>query len=154
MVSIRESEPSDISDIVAVVNCAFAVEKFFIAKDRTHEKEIAAMRTRGIFLLAEEDGALLACVWLELKQDRAYFGLLSVDPSQQKRGLGRTLVTAVEDRAKAAGCGVMDIRVVNLRTELPPFYESLGYRITATEPFSEPEATSLPCHFLLMSKPL
>jgi ribosomal protein S18 acetylase RimI-like enzyme len=61
------------------------------------------------------------CVYVELRGDRGYFGMLSVDPSRQGRGVGRRLI----DRgryARANGCTAMDIRVVNLRTSLPPFY--------------------------------
>ena len=43
---------------------------------------------------------------------------------------------------------------VNLREELPPWYGRLGYRATGTEPFSRHERTTLPCHFIVMSKQL
>ena len=152
--NIRESRAADVPAMEALINRAFEVEKFFIARDRTTAAETAAMRDKGVFLLAEENGLLLACVYVELRNDRGYFGVLSVDPAQQKRGLGRTLVLAAEDYARTKGCKAMDIRVVNLRTELPPFYDKLGYKTIATEPFSMPEDASQPCHFLVMSKPL
>jgi hypothetical protein len=47
----------------------------------------------------------------------------------------------------------MDLSVVNLRTELPRFYDRLGYTETGTAPFTDPRATR-PCHFVLMSKRL
>jgi hypothetical protein len=47
----------------------------------------------------------------------------------------------------------VDIRVVNLRTELPPFYRRLGYVEQRTEPFTDPRAHR-PCHFICMSKTL
>lgn len=48
----------------------------------------------------------------------------------------------------------MDLRIVNLREELPPFYRRLGYVETGTAPFQEEIKSKLPCHFVLMSKPL
>jgi hypothetical protein len=48
----------------------------------------------------------------------------------------------------------MDLRIVNLREELPPFYRRLGYVETGTAPFPEEIKSKLPCHFVLMSKPL
>jgi hypothetical protein len=48
----------------------------------------------------------------------------------------------------------MDIRVVNLRTELPPRYRKLGYVLSGTEPWPEGVPSKLPCHFLCMSKDL
>jgi len=38
-----------------------------------------------------------------------------------------------------------------MRTELPPFYKSLGFVDAGTEPFDEPLLTQ-PSHFLLMTK--
>jgi hypothetical protein len=48
----------------------------------------------------------------------------------------------------------VDISVVDLRTELPPFYRRLGYVETGTAPFPDPAKAKRPCHFILMSKPL
>ena len=83
-----------------------------------------------------------------------YFGLIAVQPAQHGRGVGRTLVEAAEARLLGAGCRAVDIRVVDLRTELPPFYRRLGYVETGTAPFSDPQKATRPCHFILMSKTL
>ncbi len=55
---------------------------------------------------------------------------------------------------RGPGCRFVDLRVVNLRQELPRFYQKLGYAQSGTEPFPEDTATLLPCHFLIMSKSL
>ena len=72
----------------------------------------------------------------------------------QHRGLGRRLVDEAENYARACGCRAMDLRIVNLRAELPPFYRRLGYIETGTEPFPAEIKSKLPCHFVVMSKPL
>ena len=91
---------------------------------------------------------------MELRSERGYFGMLSVNPALQGRGLGRRLVDAAENYARAQGCTAMDIRVVNLRTELLPFYRKLGYAETGeVEPVDDPRALQ-PFHFVTMSKPL
>jgi GNAT superfamily N-acetyltransferase len=108
----------------------------------------------GRYLLAEDNGALIACVYVELRGQRAYFGLLGVDPSRQGQGLGRKMVEEAESYARAAGCEFMDLRIVNLRTELSPFYQRLGCVATGTEPFAADAKPSQPCHFIKMSKPL
>jgi GNAT superfamily N-acetyltransferase len=77
-----------------------------------------------------------------------------LDPAQHGKGLGRTLVEAAEARFRRAGCRAVDISVVDLRTELPPFYRRLGYVETGTAPFPDPDKATRPCHFILMSKPL
>jgi len=91
---------------------------------------------------------------VELRGQRGYFGLLAVDPARQGEGFGRKMVAEVEDCARAAGCEFMDLRIVNIRAELPPFYRRLGYVETGTEPFAADARPTQPCHFVKMSKPL
>ena len=152
---MNSASPEDIPDLLRVINAAYEVEKFFVEGDRTNEDTIRRMMSAGVFLTTrDESGRLAGCVYVELRGDRGYFGMLSVDPSMQGRGLGRQIVDAAEDYARANGCIAMDIRVVNLRTELPPFYRKLGYVETGQiEPASDPRGLQPFC-FVRMSKPL
>jgi predicted N-acetyltransferase YhbS len=145
---------ADVDSIVRVINAAFRVERFFIDRDRTDADKIRALLKTGVFLVAEDARRMIACVYLELRGERAYFGLLAVDPSCQKRGVGKDMVAVVEDYARAAGCRFMDVRIVDLRAELPPFYRRLGYVETGTEPFKADSEPKIPAHFINMSKPL
>lgn len=151
----RLATAADIDSIVRVINDAFRVaESFFVDRDRTDAAKISAMMKSGKFLVVEGDGQMTACVYVEIRVERAYFGLLAVDPSRQKKGVGRAMIAAVENYAREAGCRFMDMRIVNLRVELPPFYKRLGYSETGTEPFAADAEPKLPCHFITMSKPL
>jgi len=152
--ALRTARPADVGAVTAIINAAYQVERFFIDGDRTSEDEVRRYMAKGAFLVAEEDGRPAGCVYVEQRGDRGYFGLLAVDPAQHGKGLGRTLVEAAEERLRRAGCIAMDISVVDLRTELPPFYRRLGYVETGTAPFPDPEKATRPCHFILMSKPL
>jgi len=153
--SVRRADSGDVEAIAALINSAFRVEAFFIEGDRIDVPEVRALMAKGTVLLAPaSDGRIAACVYLEIQGERGYFGLLSVDPSLQGGGFGRQLVAEAEDVCRAAGCEVMEIWVVNLRQELPPFYRRLGYVETGTEPFPATKPTKQPCHFLRMSKPL
>ena len=80
--------------------------------------------------------------------------MLSVDPQQQGKGLGRLLIDASEGRLRELGCRQVEIEVVNLREDLLPFYERFGYTKTEERPFTSPERASQPCHFIVMTKPL
>jgi GNAT superfamily N-acetyltransferase len=112
------------------------------------------MQQAGAFLVARDAvGDIAGCVFVDVRDSRGYFGLLSVDPSRQHLGIGRSLVDAAEARARAAGCVAMDIRVVNLRAELPAFYQRLGYAEIGVETANEPRALR-PFHFVRMSKAL
>lgn len=141
---------------MALINRAFAVESFFIRGDRVSPQRLRDYAQAGRFLLAEENGQLEGCVYVELHGKAAYLGLLSVDPARQKSGLGRRLTAAAEEFAREMGARRIDLTVVNLRTELPPFYQKLGYTLAGTEPIREdmvPRVTQ-PCHFIRMTKPL
>jgi hypothetical protein len=50
----------------------------------------------------------------------------------------------------------MDLKLINLRTELPGIYEKMGYRISGTEPYPAERSHMLtqPVHFLCMTKEL
>jgi GNAT superfamily N-acetyltransferase len=152
--AIRAAEPSDAPQIAALVNLAFRVERFFVYADRTNFDQISAMFQTGTFLLAEIASQPRGCVYLELRGDRAYFGLLSVDPVHQRQGVGRELVGEAECRARDAGCNFMDILIVNVRTGLIPIYARMGYVESGTAPFPANVPTKIPCHFLRMSKNL
>lgn len=154
-VRIRIAEPSDARQIMAVINSAFRVaEEFFCGEDRITLEEVERLFTTGTFLIAEIDRLLGGCVYVELRGDRSYLGLLSVDPSQQQGGLGSLLMNAGEKHCRERGAGFMDIYLVNLRTELHPFYQKRGYVETGTLPFPPEVPTKLPCHFITMAKAL
>ncbi|MGC2301643.1 MAG: GNAT family N-acetyltransferase [Acidobacteriaceae bacterium] len=154
--NIRFAEESDLPALMALINNAFKVEAFFIVRDRLIPEETLQYFQKGRFLLAEENSALTGVVYVELRGDRSYLGLLSVNPSLQKSGVGRRLMAAAEEFAREMGSHHMDLTVVNLRTELPPFYRRLGYTENGTEPIRAemvPRVTQ-PCHFIRMTKPL
>jgi ribosomal protein S18 acetylase RimI-like enzyme len=109
---------------------------------------------KGKFLLAEDAAGLAGCVYVELRGDRGYLGLLGVDPARQGAGLGRKLMDAAENYFREAGCRAVDLRIVSARTPLPAFYRHLGYVQTGTAPLPSDAPVKVPCHFILMSKTL
>ena len=151
----RVAEVTDAPAIMAVINAAFRrAESFLIDRDRVDLEMVRSLLERGKFLVAEDGGVLAGCVYIELRGDRAYLGLLSVDPDRQKAGLGSQLMNAAENYCARAGCRFMDLRIVNVRRELPAFYRHRGYVETGTAPFTPGLNPKVPCHFVEMSKPL
>ena len=151
----RMATESDFDPLLRLINSAFEVERFFKDEDRLNDARLHEYFRKGVFLVIEEDGHLAACVYVERNGDRAYLGLLSVDPAKQKSGLGRRLTAAAEEFAREMGAHFMDLTVVNLRAELPGMYEKLGYRVTGTAPFPVDQMpVTQPCHFVCMTKEL
>jgi GNAT superfamily N-acetyltransferase len=149
-VEIRRAGTEDAETLVRIINLAFQVEKFFITGDRIDLAGVRDFLAKGEFLMAGAE----ACVYIEARGDRCYLGLLSVDPALQGTGMGRRLMQAAEERARQIGCRAMDLRVVNLRAELPAFYRRLGYRENGTSEFPPEVPVLRPCHFVHMAKVL
>ena len=80
--------------------------------------------------------------------------MLAVDPAQQKSGIGSRMMREAEDFGRRAGCKFADIRVVNVRPELPLIYSKLGYVESGVESAAVIKTATMPVHFVTMSKPL
>lgn len=154
--NIRTATQADLPSLLKLVNSAFAVERFFKNQDRLNAGDLEAHFRSGAFLLTEDAGTITGCVYVTRHGDRAYFGLLAIDPSRQKTGIGSRLIAAAEEFARETGARFMDLRFINLREELPPIYEKLGYRVTGTAPYPSEREHMLtqPVHFICMSKEL
>jgi GNAT superfamily N-acetyltransferase len=151
----RLAVPDDAPALAALISLAYRVEDFFKIGDRTDAAEVREKMTHGAFIaLEDEDGTLAGSVYVTAGNGVGYFGMLSIDPARQGQGLGKRLILEAEEHCRRAGCREMQLEVVNLRAELPPFYRRFGYVESGTRPFSETERTSRPCHFIVMSKPL
>lgn len=154
--TFRFAEESDLPALMALVNQAFHVERFFHIGERLDEERTRSYFRKGRFLLAEDAGEMIGCVYVQMHGEEGYLGLLSVRSDRQKTGLGRRMVAAAEEFAREMGARRMDLTVVNLRTELPPFYQKLGYTILRNEEVPDELARRVnqPIHFVRMSKPL
>lgn len=152
---MRVAASLDVESITELINTAFRqAESFFIESDRIDSESIRSLMGKGQFLVTAENGVYIGCVYLELRGERAYLGLPSVDPKLQRRGIGSALMKTAEEECAKAGCRYMDLKTVNLRTDNRAFYERRGYVETGTEPFPAGLNTKLPCHFVNLSKRL
>jgi GNAT superfamily N-acetyltransferase len=151
---IRFGQNSDVEALSRLINEAFRVEQPFIEGERIDPDGVRAYMEKGKFLLAEDPSGLVGCVYVELRVDRGYLGLLGVAPPRQGAGLGRKLMEAAENYFREASCRAIDLRIVSARTPLPAFYRHLGYIEIGTTPFAPDVPVKVPCHYILMSKSL
>jgi ribosomal protein S18 acetylase RimI-like enzyme len=149
---IRSADVADVDALVRLINSAFRVEQTFIEGDRIDAEGVRSYMAKGKFLVAADSTGLVACVYVEIRGDRGYLGLLGVDPLLQGTGLGRKMMDAAEDYFREEGCRAVDLRVISLRTPLPAFYRHFGYQETGTAPFASDVPVKAPCHYILMSK--
>ena len=151
MALTRIASPEDTEALMRLINAAFVVERSFIDVERVRLDEVRELQARGAFLVA---GEMEACVYVEVRGGRGYFGLLSVDPARQGCGLGRAMVEAAEAHCRDRGCRWVDLRVVSVREDLPPFYRKLGYVESGVEEFVSEFPTKMPVHLVKMEKAL
>ncbi|RSK49936.1 GNAT family N-acetyltransferase [Hymenobacter rigui] len=111
----------------------WTTESHLLAGQRTDEADLREqLRSPGAtFLLARTAAQeLVGSVYLQQQGPDLYLGMLSVEPTQQDRGIGRQLVNAAEDIARTQGCTGIRITVISVRHELLAWYERLGFRRT------------------------
>ncbi len=141
MPTIRLAVAADLSEVLRVVNLAYQVEAFFIAGDRITTAELRERfeRPGAEFLVIDgaEAGRLVAAVHFEARGDHGWFGLLAVDPAAQRAGHARALMAAMAGRCQALGLPALQLEVVDLRTELPPFYAKFDFVEVARKPFPD-----------------
>jgi len=147
MVELREATEAEYPEIVALTNRAFrrtgteaswnvenVIEGDRITADLLRE-DLAAPGCQ--LFIWREAGEHIGHVRLEPKAGGVwYLGLLTVRPDRQDQQLGRRLLTASEDYARAQGGTRIRMTVVNTRDTLIAWYQRRGYELTGeTEPF-------------------
>lgn len=124
--------------------------------ERTSREELdALLADPAVTILTARDGeTLIGCVAVTRKnRSLAYLGMLCVLPTLQSAGLGRRLLDAAEDHARAEGVAAMEMTVIEGRDALIGWYERRGYaRSGETRPF--PVLRDPPITFLVLEKPL
>jgi GNAT superfamily N-acetyltransferase len=118
-------------------------------------ESVREMLASGTFLLGEQDGRLVACVFVGAQGERAHIGLVSVEPARQGAGLGSRLLAGAESHCRSAGYREMELRFINHRTELQRFYQRQGFAETGLiETLPDTKRIRVPFHFVQMVKRL
>jgi N-acetylglutamate synthase-like GNAT family acetyltransferase len=153
-VSVRRARPTDVPALADLVNKAYAIEEFFVDGDRTTRDEIERLVSSFVVLERVDSKQLAAAVYVEsTSSDGGYFGMLSVDPAMQGKGLGTRLVRVAEALCEAMGATSVRLRIINLREELGRWYKSLGYQEVGTAPYTH-RPVKQACHFVEMRRSL
>ena len=88
--------------------------------------ELAQGGTRT-YVVAEEDGTVVAYAGLAAMPDEAYVQTIGVEPAHQRRGLGATLLTALLDDAKRRGLPRVGLEVRVDNAPAIAMYEAFGF---------------------------
>ena len=85
-----------------------------------------------------ENGKILASVAVTDEEQGLYFGMLSVEPGLQGKGIAKFIMNQIEELARSKNFSHVRLSVIDLRTELIAYYVRRGFKPTGNwEPFPE-----------------
>jgi ribosomal protein S18 acetylase RimI-like enzyme len=131
----------DIVELNKLINSAYrgehskkgwTTETFILSGERVDEEELAAIINNpnvNIFKYVEQN-IILGSVLLEIKVDKLYLGMLSVNPDLQNGGIGKKILAFADDFAVKNNCKIIEMTVISTRTELISWYNRNGYKDT------------------------
>jgi ribosomal protein S18 acetylase RimI-like enzyme len=134
---IRRAGPSDADAVRSLTREAYAQWVPLIGREPMPMRAdyAKAVREREIDL-AYEDGELVALIEMIVHPDQLYIENIAVSPRHQRKGLGRLLLAHAERKARAAGLPRLGLLTNQAFESNVRLYQSVGFRIDRTEPFS------------------
>jgi ribosomal protein S18 acetylase RimI-like enzyme len=148
--SITKATLADACELTALVNSAYRGESSQkgwtseahlldgIRIDEPTMAEYLQDADTTILKYTDDNRQIIGCVYLQLRKQKLYLGMLTVSPTLQTSGIGRQLLHEAEMIAHQLNCGVIFMTVITTRLELIKWYERRGYQATGKiEPFPE-----------------
>ncbi len=83
---------------------------------------------KGIFLVAEQDGAVAGYVGCQTVLDEGYITNVAVSPDCRRQGIGRALIAELTERAKRAGLAFVTLEARASNAPAITLYEGAGFR--------------------------
>ena len=82
-----------------------------------------------LFLVGLTDDRIVATVIGGYEGHRGWINYLGVDPEYQRRGFGKQIMRAVEEKIRAMGSPKINLQVRSDNAGVVKFYEAIGYRV-------------------------
>lgn len=80
-----------------------------------------------LFVVGERQGQIVATAMAGFDGHRGWINYLAVSPEVQKQGLGRQLMSHVEQALTAMGCPKLNLQVRAGNAQALAFYQAIGY---------------------------
>lgn len=142
---IRSATSQDVDELLRLENLCFEHDRL----KRTDFRN-ALRASRSLLLVADDGDAIAAYALLKMQGRLGHLLSLAVDPEARRRGLGRALIAAAEEAARARGARHMQLELREDNGAAEALYKSLGYRHRGTWLAYYEDASDAHC----MQKPL
>ncbi len=129
---IRLAKLSDYEELINLYNLFVGKKRFSTKNNDSFEKVLDS--SNNFVFVAEENNKLVGFTTFSIRlvirypKPIAELDELFIIEEYRKHGIGKKLMEAVEEKAKALDCLNMFIESVYDRTAAHEFYESLGYK--------------------------
>lgn len=120
---IRAARPEDIEAVLGLWGAARSAHA--ITEDSP--ERVDALIADGAVLVAVEDGEVVGAVIAAFDGWRGNFYRLAVAPERRRRGIGRALVAAGEERMRALGAPRVTALVAFDDADAGGFWDAAGY---------------------------
>ena len=124
LVSIRPYRDTEVTAILALWRAAGLVPP---PRDPDRDIRLARRDGAGDVFVAEYQERLVATIMVGREEDRGWLYYLAVEPTVQRKGLGRDMVRHAETWLRAQGIAKVMLMIRNNNRGVREFYSRLGY---------------------------
>jgi ribosomal protein S18 acetylase RimI-like enzyme len=140
MIEFRNARIADLPAIVRLLaDDALGATRESADNIAPYEQAFAALTAQkgNAIIVGDDNGEIVACLQLtivpglsRMGATRAFIEGVRVAGSLRGKGVGESIVRNAIDRARAAGCRLVQLTSDNSRTDAHRFYERLGFKAT------------------------
>lgn len=123
--TLRPAVTHDVDDVLDLWRCA--AENAQRPADSRAAVEALLVRDPGALILAEEDDMVVGSIIAGWDGWRHHLYRLAVHPTHRRRGIGRALLTAAEERLTTLGATRLDAMVLDTNDLGHRLWEASGY---------------------------
>ena len=135
MTPIRATDPYDWAALLRLIQTSFAYMEGRIdppsSMHRLTTADVARRAREGeIWVIEEEPGRPVACVFLTPRDDALYIGKLTVALAWRGKGLARSLIETAQTRARELGLPLLELQSRIELVENHAAFASMGFVLT------------------------
>ncbi len=125
-VSITTAKTGDAAKVIALWHACNLTRPW---NDPQADFDLALATPTSTILIALDGDAVTGAVMVGFDGHRGWVYYLAVSPDRQRKGLGRTLMSAAEDWLFGLNAPKIQLMVRNDNAEAQSFYKTLGYDV-------------------------